>query len=89
MISILKTLFMQKTLLHNISSHSYTKARDEQQHTLVATAQRMEELERQVKSGRVELRMEKQRLLSVQEVCITAYNTALSWHYSLTCIFYV
>ena len=42
-----------------------------------------------MKSGKEELRMEKQRLLSVQEVCITTYSTALSWHYSLTCIFCV
>ena len=45
-----------------------TKERDEQQQTLVATTQHMEELERQVKSGNEELKKEKQKLLAVQKV---------------------
>jgi len=70
----------KKTLPHHASlSHSYAKERDEQQQTLADTTQHMEELERQVKSGNEELEMEKQKLLSIQEVCIIVYkNTALS-----------
>ena len=44
------------------------KERDEQQQTLVSTTQYMEELEGQVKSGNEELKEEKQKLLTVQEV---------------------
>lgn len=74
--SVQKVRMQQKTLdyLSNIKktfpfhvSRYYVKERDEQQQTFVAA---MGELEKQVKSGSKELEMEKQKLLSVQEVGI-------------------
>ena len=49
------------------------KERDEQQHVVTAQSQHIEELGRQLESMNEELKMEKQRLLSIQEVCIAIY----------------
>ena len=51
--------------------HMQLKERDEQQQTLSTKSQHIQELERQVKSGKEKLDVEKQKLVSIQEVGIT------------------
>lgn len=84
-----------KTHFHDILSISvqklfplsHAKVRDEQQETLTAATQHMEELERQVQSGNEKLEMEKQKLLSLQKVCKIVYIMyCLNKTFFLNCI---